>query len=209
MATASPTNKASAPPSQPISLGAGFLSYLVPGLGQIYQGRIGKGLLFLVCVYGLFFYGTWLGSGEVEEHGQVHRITSNVFLPHSAAQNNPWRLPSLAADLYNRPQFLGQFWAGVVVWPAVWQYRNFNENAKAGPIFGTFMRDPGEATINSVQKAHDKTYDLGWVFTVIAGVLNVMIIYDAFAGAAFAGAGGTDRSRETQAKNASASDARP
>ena len=41
---------------------AAFLSYLVPGLGQIYQGRVAKGILFLVCVYGLFFYGMALGS---------------------------------------------------------------------------------------------------------------------------------------------------
>jgi hypothetical protein len=27
--------------------------------------------------------------------------------------------------------------------------------------------------------------DLGWVYTVIAGVLNIMVIYDAFAGPAF------------------------
>ena len=31
----------------------------------------------------------------------------------------------------------------------------------------------------------DKTWDLAWVYTVIAGVLNVMVIYDAFAGPAF------------------------
>ena len=30
---------------------AAFLSYLFPGLGQIYQGRIAKGILFFVCVY--------------------------------------------------------------------------------------------------------------------------------------------------------------
>ncbi len=31
----------------------------------------------------------------------------------------------------------------------------------------------------------DKLLELGWVFTVIAGVLNVMVIYDALAGPAF------------------------
>ena len=35
----------------------GLLSLLVPGLGQMYQGRIGKGVLFFVCIYTLFFYG--------------------------------------------------------------------------------------------------------------------------------------------------------
>ena len=48
----------SAPPAAPPKLDpfAALLSYLVPGLGQIYQGRVGKGLLFMVCLYLLFFY---------------------------------------------------------------------------------------------------------------------------------------------------------
>jgi hypothetical protein len=28
----------------------------------------------------------------------------------------------------------------------------------------------------------DKTPDLGWVYTVIAGMLNILVIYDAYAG---------------------------
>src|SRR5262249_19211295 len=47
---------------------AAVLSYLVPGLGQIVQGRIGKGFLFLLSIYSLFFYGMFLGKW------------SNVFL---------------------------------------------------------------------------------------------------------------------------------
>ena len=35
----------------------------MPGLGQIVQGRLGKGLLFFVCLYTLFFYGLFLGRG--------------------------------------------------------------------------------------------------------------------------------------------------
>ena len=44
---------------------AALLSYLVPGLGQIYQGRVGKGVLFLVCIYTLFFYGLFLGASSI------------------------------------------------------------------------------------------------------------------------------------------------
>ena len=52
-------------PQRDFSPVAGLLSYLVPGLGQIVQGRVGKGLLFFVCIYSLFFYGMYLGSGSV------------------------------------------------------------------------------------------------------------------------------------------------
>src|SRR5687767_12976934 len=51
---------------------AAALSYLIPGLGQVYQGRIGKGLLFFFGLYSLFFYGMWMGSWR------------NVWLPDVA-----------------------------------------------------------------------------------------------------------------------------
>ena len=152
-----------------------LLSYLVPGLGQIYQGRVGKGVLFLVCIYGLFFYGMALGDWK------------NVYLPDTAKVNDPLGLsrqsPTLA-NLYNRPQFLGQFWVGVAAWPAVIQYNSKDPN----PVLGSFQRDPGDAVLNELQTNGDKTWDLGWVYTVIAGVLNILVIYDAFAGPAFGAA---------------------
>jgi hypothetical protein len=193
---------------------AGFLSYLIPGLGQISQGRIGKGLLFFVCITGLFFYGMYLGNWN------------NVYLPDLADENKPLNLPPLLANLYHRPQFLGQFWVGVAAWPAIVQYMAYDKAAESGPLFGTYQRFPYESrsglapsdktasaaerrafrldeikagrlkptealedwpgkTINEMQTDGDKTWDLGWVFTVIAGVLNIMVIYDALAGPAF------------------------
>jgi hypothetical protein len=193
---------------------AGLLSYLIPGLGQISQGRIGKGLLFFVCITGLFFYGMYLGNW------------SNVYLPDLAEENQTLGKFPLLANLYHRPQFLGQFWVGVAAWPAVFQYLSYDKAAESGPLFGTYQRFPYESrsslaptdqtadpaarrqfradaidrgalkptealadwpgrTINEMQTEGDKTWDLGWVFTVIAGVLNIMVIYDALAGPAF------------------------
>src|SRR5437868_566121 len=118
------------------------LSYLVPGLGQISQGRIGKGLLFFVCVMSLFFYGQYLGNW------------SNVYLPDTSGEPNNLSLPPLAADLYNRPQFLGQFWVGVAAWPAVLQYMAYDPDAEAGPLFGTYQRYPYESR-SSTYTAND------------------------------------------------------
>ena len=56
------------------------------------------------------------------------------------------------------------------------------ERAKPTAILGHYMQTPPEATINDLQRNSDKRWDLGWVYTVIAGVLNVLVIYDAFAG---------------------------
>jgi hypothetical protein len=167
----------------------GFLSYLVPGLGQIYQGRIGKGLLFLVCLYGMFFYGMALGSWK------------NVYLPDTARDRNlnPWNLPAPLANLYNRMQFAGQFWIGVAAWPAVYQYWTYDSDRKHATSLSTFQRTPSEEELNRLQRDGDKSWDLGWVYTVIAGVLNILVIYDAFAGPAFVEAQEPVASRQERA----------
>src|SRR5262245_4661769 len=115
MANPSEAKKPTHPPLR-YDWAAGFLSYLVPGLGQIFQGRVGKGILFLVCVYVLFFYGLFLGNW------------SNVYLPRAA------NLPDVnivgikvAKPLAYRVQFLGQFWVGVAAWPAIYQYWFYDE----------------------------------------------------------------------------------
>jgi hypothetical protein len=155
---------------------AGFLSYLVPGLGQIYQGRIGKGVLFLVCLYGMFFYGMSLGSWK------------NVYLPDTSRDRtlNPWNLPVPIANVYNRLHFAGQFWIGVAAWPALYQYWIGDREQGNGSALGSFERTPSEDELNKLQREGDKSWDLGWVYTVIAGVLNILVIYDAFAGPALA-----------------------
>lgn len=174
MPTSAPS-KANLPPLPPENGAlAAFLSYLIPGLGQIYQGRIAKGILFFVCVHLLFFYGLHLGKGK------------NVYLPDTAESSPaPWNLPRPLANLYNRPHFAGQFWVGVAAWPAVWQYMKYDSLNSESPPLGGFMRQPPESELQALQTAGDKTWDLAWVYTVIAGVLNIMIIYDAFAGPAF------------------------
>lgn len=212
---------------------AGLLSYLVPGLGQIIQGRVAKGMLFLVCVYGLFFYGIYIGSGSVKIGERTYTVSSNVYLPTSdpdapAGRRDPgytgqgWLrfLGLFGTNLYDRPQFAGQFWVGVVAWPAILQYNRFDrekadridrlyndaesvsksdpeeaaakretaeklEKELAHPLFGSYMREPYQTSINAVHNARDKRLELAWVFTVIAGVLNILVIYDAVAGPAF------------------------
>src|SRR3954469_16432077 len=99
------------PPLPPVKLDplAALLSYLVPGLGQIYQGRVGKGLLFFGGLYLLFFYGMWMGQWR------------NVWLPDAdplpPVAIGGQELGGFAKAVYHRPQFLGQFWIGVAAWP--------------------------------------------------------------------------------------------
>jgi len=167
------SSKPTEPPPPPVKLDfvAAFLSYLIPGLGQLTQGRVRKGLLYLISLYALFFYGMYLGSFK------------NVSLP-DYHPNEP-TVNRLASDLYTRFQFVGQFPIGMAAWPAVYQYVVYDPHDDASPPLHGCMRAPSMDEINRLQRDGDKTWDLGWVYTVIAGVLNVLVIYDALAGPAF------------------------
>jgi hypothetical protein len=177
-----------APITRPFSPLGAFLSYLVPGLGQIVQGRVAKGLLFLVCLYGLFFFGMSLDNW------------SNVYVPESFPPREGQERGRWLDAVTDRARFAGQFWIGIVAWPAIAQHltrpsdapehelRKWREGDPPHRIFGTFMRVPNEDEVNKRLQGSDKKPDLGWMYTVIAGVLNILVIYDAFAGPAFGAA---------------------
>jgi hypothetical protein len=44
---------------------AALLAWVWPGLGHIYQRRYAKGVLFMVCILGTYFFGLALGEGKV------------------------------------------------------------------------------------------------------------------------------------------------
>jgi TM2 domain-containing membrane protein YozV len=162
---------------------AALLSYLIPGLGQMYQGRVGKGILFFVSLYVLFFYGMWLGNFK------------NVYLPHTEKGQNVVFTSTPLGDVENRLHFAGQFPIGVAVWPAMIQYAS-DPQQNAHSVLGTWQRAPREDELNALQRNGDKRWDLGWVYTVIAGVLNVLVIYDALAGPAVRESKGTANEKE-------------
>ena len=184
-----PAAPAAEPPPPLRDYAAAALSYLIPGLGQVYQGRTGKGLLFFVGLYALFFYGMAMGQWR---NVWLPDVSDDRQFPPVAVLDQSLGGPFKAA--YYRPQFLGQFWIGIAAWPAVVQYAGFDPQKEEGPAFGSFQRtppeggpndDPDRITLNKLQRDGNKRWDLGWVYTVIAGVLNLLVIYDAFAGPMF------------------------
>ncbi len=76
---------------------AAFLAWLVPGLGHFYQGRTGKGILYAVCILGLYLMGMVMGEGKIVYWRWVNPL------------NNPEKF-----CLY----YLGQFFVGLPALPA-------------------------------------------------------------------------------------------
>jgi TM2 domain-containing membrane protein YozV len=161
---------------------AAFLAWLLPGLGHIYQGRNGKGILYFVCIVGTFVFGLYIGEGRV-----VYASTNNIF-----------SLQFLDPSVGGRWQYICQLGAGLPALPALVQrYRSLD--GKPPLINDYFMRPPqmiggvftsGMAP-NQVRHPHELAkwyydlgdmFEMGTVFTVIAGLLNVLAIYDAHGG---------------------------
>jgi len=152
---------------------AGLLAWALPGLGHIYQGRTGKGILFFVCVLGTFFYGLYLGGGKV------------VYAATNWEQQFRW-------------QYLCQLGVGLPSTPMLIQ-RSLADQGKS-PLFGSrFMAQPRNGPIESAlddsgQESRQPNelaqwvidehpfFELGTVYTVVAGLLNVLVICDAVGG---------------------------
>jgi hypothetical protein len=157
---------------------AAFLAWLVPGLGHFYQRRTAKGVLFFVCILSTFVYGVYLGGSSELGWGRV------VYAS--------WRPTD------RRFAYFGQVGAGLVALPALVQA----SRVRAGhePLFGGFMappvlerealRDPLDQhppfTRDTLHKRLHLFFELGTVYTLIAGLLNVLAIYDAWGGPVFA-----------------------
>lgn len=144
---------------------AAILTWLVPGLGQIYQGRVGKGILFLVCITGLYVAGLALGDWTYS----VFCVFANPF--------NDFE--------HSRPSFICQFWVGLPGLLALVQGALIRYGFE--PILNWngvgFLAQPSENAINALHPGFgSKLIEIGWLYTVVAGLLNVLAIYDALEG---------------------------
>ena len=147
---------------------AGILAWIWPGAGHIYQRRYAKGVLFMVCILGTFFFGLVLGEGKV--------VYAAQFSKEQGVQGIQGYL--------SRWPFAMQIGVGLPATPAVVQ----TLIAKRGgePILFGWMASPETRDqLNQWNKDLGTRYDLALLYTVIAGLLNWLAIYDAAAGPAF------------------------
>jgi hypothetical protein len=151
---------------------AAFLAWLVPGLGHWYQGRRPKAVLYCVCILGLFVYGVYLGG--------------NSSLGYGRAVYFSWR----PGD--QRLPYLCQIGAGLVAMPAMIQANRMSNNRQVW--FGGFMAPPrmpitkeddpniSQPTASELHRQLARYFELAGFFTMVAGLLNILAIYDAYAG---------------------------
>ncbi|MBA2114551.1 DUF6677 family protein [Bremerella alba] len=134
-----------------------FLAWLIPGAGHLYQGRRGKGILFLVCILSIYFLGLSMGGGRVV---------------YAKWDNEEKRLPLLC-----------QLGVGLPTLPALAQSFLMRQKMEPIEIAGVrIMAPPIDGEMAELHRTYGYLFEMGTLYTMIAGLLNVLVIYDAGAG---------------------------
>jgi len=99
---------------------AGVLAWLIPGAGHLYQRRYFKGTVYLVCILGIFIWGSAMGEAKA------------VYLR--------WDSGGDAKNRYRSLGYLAQAGVGLPALPAVLQKRRYENQEKSIEL----QREAGE-----------------------------------------------------------------
>ena len=134
---------------------AAVLAWLVPGLGHIYQGRTAKGIVFFVCLMGTFVGGLYLGEWKV------------VYWAWDERKPVVEGLCRLGMGLPCMPAMLQSF-----------------RDGKGLPLLGQFEAAPTKGELEELNARLSRTWEIAKIYTMIACLLNVLVILDAYGGPA-------------------------
>lgn len=155
---------------------AAFLAWLIPGAGHAYQRRYTKASLFLVCIMSTWILGFALGGGHV------------VYASWHPGDK--------------RWHYFLQAGVGVAALPALVQGDRMRKATQLAtertpastmpnykPLWGGFMAPPLRPVIedradevSAWYAVHGAGYEMGTWYTMIAGLLNILVVYDAYGG---------------------------
>ena len=178
---------------------AAALSWLVPGLGQLYQGRSFKGAILMGALLATIAAGLALSDGKAvyyEWRRGPTRQTRWAFLGQLGVGGLaiPAYLQTSLLDGSGRQPLLGLSWFA----PPLTSGQEVSEAyarrlADTDPDIdiedfrrqgGVFRFEPGQAggQVSMWQKRLGRSFDIGTLYTLLAGLLNILVVYDAWAG---------------------------
>ncbi len=136
---------------------AAFLAWMIPGAGHYYQRRYLKSAVFCVCILTSFAIGLFVADMKC------------VYASWDGTEK--------------RWQFALQAGVGLPVLPAVIQgWRGKDAGMRRGESPG-FMSGPRSSRdLDAWNFETASGFDMGTLYTMIAGLLNILVVFDAFAG---------------------------
>lgn len=135
---------------------AALLAWLIPGAGHFYQRRYFKSAVFSICILSSFALGMLMAGGRCVYASWDHTE--------------------------KRWQYVLQAGIGLPAMPAAiqaWRIRSGEP-----PFFSEkFMTAPRSTRdLDDFNRETASGFDMGTLYTMVAGLLNVLVIFDALAG---------------------------
>ncbi len=180
---------------------AAFLAWLWPGAGHFYQRRFAKGFLFMICVLSTFFFGLALGNARVvyaslesSDFRWQYFCQLGVGAPALPAlaqaivaedgQDPMWvmceRYPYFDPEV--DPDLASKSFAIVDDPDLIPGVKTYKDGFMAKPA-GAINQNENDV-LGQWHSELKHRFEIGTLYTVIAGLLNLLAIYDAFAGPA-------------------------
>ena len=199
---------------------AGLLAWLIPGAGHLYQRRFAKGLLFMICVLVTYFVGLGLGHGRVvyasyRDHDfrwqyplfQVHcgivALPAIVQAFKTKDGDDPYFVLCERYPKYYPEKSLRFTEISKDNPPAVMPEQTLKDGFMAPPPYTPRVKGEDREEDEEIDKDLDTLgrwhfeyrhfYELGTLYTMVAGILNLLAVYDAFCGPAILTADQRDR----------------
>lgn len=134
---------------------AAVLAWLLPGAGHFYQRRYLKSAIFFIAIMSTFGLGMLVGGGRC------------VYASWNQVEK--------------RWQYALQAGIGMPALPAAYQAYRISKGQL--PAWGGFMAPPASLGVLSDWNAETSSgFDMGTLYTMIAGLLNILVIFDAWGG---------------------------
>ncbi len=134
---------------------AAFLAWLIPGAGHYYQRRYLKSIIFFTSIMSTFVLGM-LVSGNRCVYACWNKVDA-------------------------RWQYVLQAGVGLPAMPAAYQAYRISKGMPVG--LRGFMAPP--TSVKDLSDWNDQSssgFDMGTLYTMIAGLLNILVIFDAWGG---------------------------
>jgi len=149
---------------------AGALTWLIPGLGHLYQGRFAKSVIFFVCIFGTYCFGRSLAGGHAV-YADMSPAPKSRFQKYFILCQSGVGAPSILAFAQRRIVLSG-----------------------GEPVLGGLMAPPNESdgspgyeftdrgTLAQWHYHYHRFFEISTVYVTVASFLNILAIYDALAG---------------------------
>jgi hypothetical protein len=190
-------------PASPIIVG--ISAWLMPGLGYWLIGQRWRGITVLVSIMVLFILGVLIGGirvvdppgyGQygyqaqlVEREGKDRTEIVRIDPSSPAEEDRPgsrndrpigWALTNSPTQFFseigNKPWFIGQILCGPI--SLAMSSVSIHEAHPVLDAHGNFVKTSSGALQEAVPASHSRSWEIGTLYTAVAGMLNLLAIID-------------------------------